>query len=363
MHKILSRTFALLALVAVLPTAAFASASRISGMNVPGDYVKDYTGIHTYVSGVSSVGNLIWVNPSDNQGMGAVLQNLFGGRFGTFAVNINNDAMGLGQSTAGDVQTTAGESIDLTWGRKMGSGSFGVRVNRSYSSLETAAGTVEGLYGRNIMGFGAGYGWALNANTDVELSALYQNRSFKTATATENGGVAYQVAGRAMTKAGSGLNLTTAVKISSFDMSTETVPGGVVTTNKTSNWSAGMAGNWTLGSNDLFVFGAEFSNSQNDNGTAKAKVSLMPAVFMGLETGVNSWLTLRFGASNSVTARGENFVGDVVKTDTFSFNTGAGVKVGTLQFDATVTPAFYNGAVNNVLNGNPFANVSATYTF
>jgi hypothetical protein len=39
------------------------------------------------------------------------------------------------------------------------------------------------------------------------------------------------------------------------------------------------------------------------------------------------------------------------------------VKVGTLQFDATVAPSFYNGAVNNVLNGNPFANVSATYTF
>jgi len=360
MHKLLSRTFALLALVAVLPAAAFASTSRVAGMNVPGDYIKDYTGIRTYVSGVSSVGNLIWVNPSDDQGMGAVLQNLFDGRFGSFAVNINNDAQAMGSL---DPNFTAGESVDLTWGRKMGSGSFGVRVNRSYSSLETAAGTTEGLYGRNIMGFGAGYGWALNSNTDVELSALYQTRSFKTATATEHGGTAYQLAGRAMTKAGSNLSLTTAVKISSYDMSTETVPAGVVTTDKTTGWSAGLAGNWTLGSNDLFVFGAEFNNAKNDNGTAQQKASLMPAVFMGLETGVNSWLTLRFGASNSITARGENFAGDVLKTDTFSFSTGAGVKVGTLQFDATVAPSFYNGAVNNVLNGTPFANVSATYTF
>jgi hypothetical protein len=360
MHKLLSRTFAVLALVAVVPAVAFASTGRIEGLGVPGDYVKDFTGTRTYLSGVTSVGNLIWVNPSDNAGMGAVLQNLFDGRFGTFAININETAMGLGASTAGD-WNNSGESLDLTWGHKMGTGSLGVRFNRSYESFDGPPATEgNGAFSRNIMGFGAGYGWSMNANTDVEVSALYQSRTFDNGTTNEDGGVSYLVSGRAMMKAGSNLNVTPVIKMYSWDLSTAT--GTTVASDKITGWSAGVAGNWALGSSDLFVFGCEFSNDKEEAGTNEAKVSAMPAVFMGLESSVNNWLTLRFGAGNTLQARFEAN-GVASKFNTWYGTAGAGVKVGSFQFDATMNPAVYDGAVNEVLNGTPFSTVSATYSF
>ena len=52
--------FAALALFLALPVAAFAQTARVEGMALQGDYIKDYTGIYTYLSGVSSVGNLVY---------------------------------------------------------------------------------------------------------------------------------------------------------------------------------------------------------------------------------------------------------------------------------------------------------------
>jgi len=366
MNKRMSRILMTLSLMTI-PVVAFASTGRIAGLGVSTDYVKDFTGTRTYLSGVTAVGNLVWVNPSDNAGMGAVLQNLWDGRFGTFAVNINNTAMGLGASTAGDVNTS-GESVDLTWGHKMGDGSLGVRVNRSFESTEVPGNPVvegNGTLSRNINGIGVGYGWPMNDNADVELSALYQNRTFDNgAGLTEDGGAAWQVAGRAMMKAGGNLMLVPVVKLRSFDLSTITAGApAVTTTDKRTSWAAGLAGNWTVGSDDLFILGAEFSNSTVDNGTNKSKDSSMPAVFMALEGGVNSWLTLRFGAGNTLFNRGEDFAGVVTKTNTFNSFMGAGVKLGSFMMDASVAPTFWNGAVNDVLNGAPFANVSATYSF
>jgi len=370
MHKLLSRIFAVVAFVAVVPVVAFASSSRVEGLGVPGDYVKDYSGINTYLSGVGSVGNLVWVNPgSDNsRGMGAVLQNLFEGRFGTWAINLHDAGNDLGAATYDgnpfDSNTSTGEALDITWGRKMGNGSLGLRFNRSYNSTENTGGTTTGNGNgdRNITGFGGGYGFALNSNTDAEVSVLYQNRSFNNGTVKESGGSAYQVAGRAWVKSSSSLTLAPVVKIYSFDNSTVPVAaGGIVVKNKTTGWSAGLAGNWALGSDDLFILGTQFSSNKNET-TVDAKSSFMPDVFMGLESKVNPWLTLRFGAHNSFQHRTENAT-TTVKDHQFSFNMGAGVKVGAFMFDATMSNGFYNGPVNGVLNGNPFNRVSATYSF
>ena len=43
-----------------LPVLGHAQTSRVEGMSLQGDYIKDYTGIYTYPSGVSSVGNLVY---------------------------------------------------------------------------------------------------------------------------------------------------------------------------------------------------------------------------------------------------------------------------------------------------------------
>jgi len=387
------RTLVSLSLLA-LPLVANASGARVSGLNVPGDYVKDYTGIYTYVSGVGSVGNLVWAEPGNNgnNAMGAVLGNLWDGKLGTFGLTMRAAAPTLGQPMFGDpITTTAigfgdfnqtGEALDLMWGHKMGSGSLGLRVNRSFISNEQTAGTTEGdgNNSRNIWGLGAGFGFAMNSNTDVEVSGLFQNRSFKGSAdgtpdaAEDDGGSTYQLAARAMKKSGSNLVLIPAIKMYSFDRSAVSA-AAVATDEKVTGWSIGLAGNWTLGSDDLFILGGNFVGNKFEqtvgaNPTTTINETFYPNMFMALETHTNSWLTLRFGAQNAVMfslkqEQGPNSI--TVKNHVFTLNTGATVKAGSLTFDATLTPNFFNNPVsatfNNGLGNNPFGRVSATYSF
>src|SRR5437870_4634927 len=161
------RSFALLAVLTLaLPVAAFAQTSRVEGMALQGDYIKDYTGIYTYTSEVSNVGNLIYAelgtlsdpnNPAiDNsnpltldRSMGAILGNLWDGRFGTWGIHLREESPGLGQGDASsqpnpgfgglDPNHNANEAIDLMWGRKSGTTSFGLRFNRSFFKAQDEA--------------------------------------------------------------------------------------------------------------------------------------------------------------------------------------------------------------------------------
>ena len=46
MHQI-KRFIFVAAVACMVPAVAFASTARMSGMGIPGDYVKDYTGMFT----------------------------------------------------------------------------------------------------------------------------------------------------------------------------------------------------------------------------------------------------------------------------------------------------------------------------
>src|SRR5262249_2221817 len=78
MHKRMTRILSTVGLMLVVPAVALASSSRVAALDVPGDYIKDYTGIFTYVSGVNSVGNLVYAEPNNapggppNEALGAV---------------------------------------------------------------------------------------------------------------------------------------------------------------------------------------------------------------------------------------------------------------------------------------------------
>ena len=396
MHKRMTRILSAISLLAVIPAVAFGSAARVSGLNVPGDYIKDYTGIFTYVSGVGSVGNLVYVEPGDpnfgnaDQAVGAVLGNLWEGRLGTWGIHLRQSHPQLGQPGVSNSFATSnifsdpnqnGEALDIMWGRKMGNGNLGLRVNRSFFSFEDATGTVEGGSGnRNVWGFGAGYGWAMNENVDIELGGLYQNRSFDDPPVADDGGTTYELALRAMMKAGSNLMIMPVGKLYSFDLSEvdNTVPATPVSTDtKLTGWEIGLAGNWTIGTDDLFVLGAQFAGNKfesttSPNPTASINETYYPNVFMALESHVNSWLTLRFGAQNavfySIKTEGGVLPGDpsTIKTHSFTYNMGAGVKLGSLQLDATLEPNFWNNPIANSWNnpgGTPFGKVSATYAF
>jgi len=188
-------------------------------------------------------------------------------------------------------------------------------------------------------------------------------------------------------------------KFYSFDLSQKTVTAGTPTTfdNSIKGWQAGVAGNWALGSNDLFVLGATVAQNkldvQNDpfnlnNGVLssfgfsdefEATETFMPQVFMSLESQVNSWLTLRLGANKGVVHTykvSDNATGAsetlTLKDSPFNMAIGASVKAGALTFDAVLDDNFYNNPIAQLMgsdnanyswNDTAFNKVSVTYTW
>jgi len=148
--------------------------------------------------------------------------------------------------------------------------------------------------------------------------------------------------------------------------------------NSLKGWQAGVAGNWTLGSNDLFVLGVTFAQNKVEQegavfvgplpGSTTITEVLTPQIFGALETHVNPWLTLRFGANKGVihSVKGETATdSDKISDSPFAMSLGAGIKVGTLQLDGLLNNAFPH-TLGYLTSGFPtvvFTKVSATYAF
>lgn len=422
----LRRVFMAAVALAALPVIAQAQTSRVEGMSLPGDYIKDYTGIYTYTSGVVNVGNLVYgelgnaglTNPNSggpitaDRSVGAVLQNLFDGKLGTWAIHLREETPALGQGdnfsqpnigNGGiDPNENTNESFDLMWGRKFGTTSLGLRLNRSFyrAKAEPLAGAetnfeydvpIQGPanpaganLGRNLWGLGGGLGFEMNANTNVEVSLLYQNRTFEsndgTTKVNDDGPSTYLVAVRAMYQWEPNVMLVPVFKYYSFDLSEKTSgPPAATFDNSLKGWQAGVAGNWTVGNNDLFVLGAAFAQNRVEQAepvfaapvpaVGKATETLAPEVFAALETHVNNWLTLRFGARkgayDKVKFEPTGGGNAEITSSPFQMNIGAGVKLGTLQLDAILANNFPQtlGWIGSGEAGTYFPKVTATYSF
>jgi hypothetical protein len=409
----------------VLPVVAFAQTSRLQGMDLMGDYVKDYTGIYTYTSEVANVGNLVygelgnWTGTAGtpfDRSVGAVLGNLWDGRYGTWAIHLREwtPALGQGSFTSStnfgvlgfDPNSNQWESFDVMWGKKFGTTSFGLRLNRSSGKLEGDNGAL-GPYStikfdftgfdpnlsRNVFGIGGGIGFELNPNTTAQVSILYQSRKYEltdtagiptpTAVSHEDDGPStYQVAARMMWQWRPDVMVVPVFKYSSYDLSTKNVPAATPASfsNTWKGWQLGAAGNWTLGQNDLFVLGVAVAQNKLDqeqdvvgvgfdNGTITE--TFYPAVFAALETHVNSWLTLRFGADkgawHKIKAEDNDTPSTFEQSDSpFSMSLGAGVKVGTLQLDGVLNDRIAQNGLYFISGSSnvPLASrVTATYSF
>src|SRR5881296_2710808 len=296
-HSRIIVRLAALALVTALPVSALAQTARVEGMALQGDYIKDYTNIWTYLSGVPTVGNLVYgelgavdgfsTSPRD-RGVGAVLGNIAEGRLGTWAIHLHQQTPNLGQgdATSGpnpqdstginkDPNTNLNQSFDIMWGKKFGTMNLGLRFNRAFRKSEDVAGGVTtnlefdnagatNNLGRNIVGFSGGVGFEMSQNSNLEVAAGFANRSFENSVTPpgtftkDDGGTTYQVAGRLMWQWTPSTVITPVVKFYSFDLSTATsAPAKFV--NKLSGWQIGAAGNWTVGTSDLLVLGATFA--------------------------------------------------------------------------------------------------------
>lgn len=297
----------------VFPVAAGASTARVEGMAIQGDYIKDYTGIYTYLSNVCCVGNLVYgelgntmvtgatEGTIDDRAMGAVLGNLWDGRYGTWAIHMRELTAQLGQGDAVtdpgigfggfDPNLNTNQSFDLMWGKKFGTTALGLQASRSYGRLvegttdkkfdigilTNLTGDMIGFSGdpnllRNVLGFGGGLGFELNPKTTVEASLLYQTRTFEWTEGAlsykDDGPTTYQVAARAFWQWQPNVVVVPVFKYYSFDLSTKGDSAfavnndGEIQDASIKGWQAGLAGNWTLGSNDLFVLGVTFASNK-----------------------------------------------------------------------------------------------------
>jgi hypothetical protein len=415
----------------VFPVAAGASTARVEGMAIQGDYIKDYTGIYTYLSNVCCVGNLVYgelgntvslvgtdlesdepasVDFSD-RGMGAVLGNLWDGRYGTWAIHIRELTPQFGQGSAtsstgpgfvgGDPNTNTNQSFDLMWGKKFGTTSIGLDFNRSSGRVEMGAldlksdvfnfdkfvafDLTDPNFSRNVLGFGGGLGFEMTPKATLEASFLYQTRTFEWTEGAlgykDDGPTTYQVAARAFWQWQPNVVVVPVFKYYSFDLSTKgdslflvNNPGELVDASL-KGWQAGLAGNWTLGSNDLFVLGLTFANNKVESTpkggtTSTLTEAIQPQVFAALETQVNSWLTLRMGANKGVLYSWKEESGGTTDLKSsgspFTMSLGAGIKLSTLQVDATLSQDFPHNMpylISGSETSNMFPKVSATYSF
>jgi len=423
-------------LLMALPVVAFAQTSRLEGMTLQGDYVKDYTNMFTFPSTVVNAGNLAYGELGNTGGVGpvvgdrafgSVLNNLFDGRFGTWAIHLRQStpALGAGDLTPAnpntgnnsDPNTNNNEEFDIMWGRKLGTMSIGLRLNRSFWAEEVNSPTVQTTLkfdpsagfpptansanlARNIMGFGGGITFEMNPNATVDVGLLYQSRTFENTTSPlagtndkDNGGTTYLLSGRAMWQWQSNVMLTPLLNFYSYDLSRQAITGAGTTSfdNTLKGWQAGVAANWALGSNDMLVWGVDFIQNKIEQDDALFIVgapppgvasgvntditeSMFPRVFASLETHVNSWLTVRMGASKGafqkikIEPRAAGSTTTEITRSSFDMNIGTGVKLGTLQLDAVLANnafQFSNGLLGgaNPSPGGFFPKVTATYSF
>jgi hypothetical protein len=426
------------AVVVALPVVASAQTSRLQGMTLQGDYVKDYTNIYSYPSCLTSVGNLVYGELGNTGGtgsflapgavndraMGAVLGNLWDGRFGIWGIHMRQTTPVLGGgdsnhppsvgpgSPFGDPNTNNNEQFDIMWAKKFGATSLGLRFDRSFYTNEQsnpvtnttlsfdpsagASATARNL-ARNIMGLGGGVGFELNPNTNVEFAILYQSRTWEATTSPlgagtngkEDSPTSYLFSARAMWQWQPNVMVTPMVKWYSYDLSRKASTTTTTTTfdNTLKGWQVGLAGNWALGTNDMLTLGIEALQNKaeqidpiftpagfaaQDSSTVTETVT--PRMFAALETHVNSWLTLRMGASKGAISKFKmeppaTPLNTKVETtgSTFEMNIGCGVKLGTMQFDAVLSNNSYQYA-NGLLGGTTpdggfFPKVTATYPF
>ncbi|MBI3539680.1 MAG: hypothetical protein HY076_05355 [Candidatus Eisenbacteria bacterium] len=404
------------ALLLALPAVALAQTSRVEGMALQGDFLKDVSGMFTYTSQVANVGNLVYGELGNtnsfatrDRAVGAVIGTLWDGKMGTWAVHLHEQRPQIGQGTGAanpapgllgaDPNTNTHSSFDLMWGKKFGTTSFGVRVDRAFTSLEgdlftllgpTSLEKIEGdaigpaalNRARNVFGFGAGLGFEMSPTSNAEVSFKYESRTFTESdsagtpggtTVSEDHPTAYQLAARTMWQWTSNVMIIPVFKWYSYDLGIKTTPGATVSSDL-KGWQLGAAGNWTLGSNDLFVLGVNFAQNKLEQNNVAQEITetLMPQVFAALETHVNSWLTLRFGARNSANSRIElkdNAAPTkvVFKGSDFAMNLGVGTKFGPLQVDAVLNDDFPHVGPWFISGQNTgsalFPKVTATYPF
>ncbi len=161
MRNFFAKSALAVAILSLVPVAAFASGPRVEGLGLQGDYVQDYVNIYNYPGSIVRYQNLVYGNlgridasssfqdnnplPSaiDNadRGMGAYLS-ICKKLPGTWGVQINENRNPLSPAYGPQYWNRQGnEGLTLLWGDKLGSkSSIGFTIEKAGSRFEDTAG-------------------------------------------------------------------------------------------------------------------------------------------------------------------------------------------------------------------------------
>lgn len=421
-------------LLAMTAGVSQASWSRVEGMGltVPAmsQFTDDYSNMFAYPTSVVRQNNIVWAELGNNPGGGVnsvdtedqaftLIRNF--PRLGSIAFQMKQNA--LNSTVASD--NLNNEQLDVIWGKAFSSFDFAVRLDITNSSYEFADNTPSGFKARGIdfsfdpYPFGAffedaivGQGIEINtygitpaiaihmSNDDrFEAAATYRrytlDRSESPApgeTWQDGGNASYAINARAILHRGGTHTWYPAAWYINDDLSWEVT--GVTPTARSADetykqFGIGISDNMRVNSDNLLLWGVmvaqdKHSYERTDNNDAvssgatrtfEEKNTVMPLVFAAIETQATSWLTVRIGASRSLTSfktEGSDFIAptadtfnDKARFSDFEFSLGTGIKWNNLDVDMTLNEEFpLSGGY--ILSGNeatPFTRVSATYHF
>lgn len=445
--KLSAKLLVLALLVVALPSVAFASAARVEGLGLQGDYVMDYNNVFTYPSLVTQYQNLVYgdlgkkslpigslndfqdnnQNPrldDANRAMGAILGNLWGGKIGVWSVNFNENASPISPALGAQYfNRNSNEALDLLWGWKMQKSSIGLRLNKTYSSIENNNGTVItrpytgpgstittaanarqafnelasvlGSDDWNSLGVGAGASFTFGEGDKasmLDLSGELRWMTFEFSDTTgavkyeDNGGLSYAFNARYhwmkegdfhLMPVGNFYRLNLGTKYSS----TAGVPIADTTyDNSAMGINIGLVGNWKLRDSDWFWLGAAYEYSKLDfedvvrnpqpSGHEEITYQNMPNIFAALESSLWPWFTVRLGAGRPLFSTLKATDKDVtpnnetkIKDSPLQYSVGVGFHFAKLDVDAVVNQdfAFTGGWFSSGNNETPFSKLSATY--
>jgi hypothetical protein len=407
------------------------------GLSVPAmsQFTDDYANMFAYPTSVVRQNNIVWAELGNNPGGGVnsvdtedqtftLVRNF--PRLGAIAFQMKQNA--LNSTVASD--NLNNEQLDIIWGKAFSSFDFAVRLDITNSSLEFTDNSPFGYdaHGIDFSGdpypFGAAFfedvivdnpgdieintygitpAIAIHMDNDdrFEAAATYRrytldrsNSPAPVETFEDGGNASYALNARAILHRGGTHTWYPAAWYVNDDLSWEVNGAPGTTTARSADESykqfgIGISDNMRVNSDNLLLWGVMFAQDKHsyertDNNEGvdapgvtrnlEEKHTMMPLVFVAIETQATSWLTVRIGGSRGMVSSRDEFTdfglapfSSTLKTreSEFNFSLGTGIKWNNLDVDMTLNEEFpLSGGY--ILSGNeatPFTRVSATYHF
>ncbi|KPJ61353.1 MAG: hypothetical protein AMJ46_01195 [Latescibacteria bacterium DG_63] len=413
-------------LLLMTPALAMGSTARLEGLGVAPAFVEDYANMFTFPVSITRypavvVGELgdYWASPSMDRGFGATMGLGDDAMYGVFGIMLRENSLFapypgyLGEE---------GSQFDVLWGMNFGTASLGIRFDRANSQLEWVDDwllsplSIYDLGGPytvndfNTLGFAVSAGFDVRDGDMIEATIEYRTLDFTIEdtddpdgwTVGDKGEPSYSFMARGFFAVDDVKSVVPMIGYAKYDGSWEVDsadPTEEDSADETiTGMHAGLGLKFDVGS--FFMVGIGYSQWKMEGdatwGTDPTPGTLdnyeftstaSPFFFGCLETPVNDWLTVRFGATKNLVAEDvieETFGGTKTEVSSRNGNIPAGIRggypyfaepfmfamgvtftFGDLELDATLhemypfTGMYWLSGVDEV----PFGRISATYHY